>query len=343
MQDAIVEFSKLKALSAQLGADELLVQAGGGNTSLKTESGLWIKASGTRLADAERDEIFLLLPWDRLNRWSDGGDEVLMGQSPRGMNARASVETAMHLALRHRFVAHTHSVRGISWLVCPDRADGLEQRLSGLRWAKLPYVHPGRHLADAIRSAIEGCDVDLLLLENHGLVFGAEDSVQLMNLVLEVEARLDVAVRSIRGALTSTKRPLLPGWVQQTDEVGMLAFDRDALRVASGGTLYPDHCVYLGPGVAVAEDLGSVSLALAKYKECNGVEAKALFIDGCGAFLREPSSDEARAMFRCLVNVVNRIESGTRIQYLPVSEVKSLMVWDAEEYRRRVAAQIRQY
>jgi len=320
----------------------MLVQAGGGNTSLKTESGLWIKASGTRLSDAESGDIFLLLPWDQLNRWSAGVDEVLMGLSPGGKNVRASVETAMHLALPHRFVAHTHSVRGIRWLVCPDRTAELEQRLTGLRWARLPYVHPGRHLADAIRDAIDARDIDLLLLENHGLVFGADDSVELMKLISEVESRLDVAVRSIRRASSAPKESAPPGWVPQSDDVGLLAFDGDALRVASGGTLYPDHCVYLGPSVAVAQDLGAVPLALVRYRECHSVDAKALFVHGCGAFLRESSSDEARAMLRCLVNVVNGIEPGTRIQYLPDSQVRSLMVWDAEEYRRKVAAEIRE-
>ena len=342
MRDPLLELSRLRALSAELGADEMLVQAGGGNTSLKTESGLWIKASGTRLSDAESGDIFLFLPWDQLNRWSAGDGEVLMGLSPGGRNVRASVETAMHLALPHRFVAHTHSVRGIRWLVCPDQTAELEQRLSGLHWARLPYVHPGRHLADAIRVAIDGRDIDLLLLENHGLVFGADDSAELMRLISEVESRLDVAVRPICRATSPSKGLALPGWVQQSDDVGMLSFDGDALRVASGGTLYPDHCVYLGPSVAVAPDFGGVPIALTRYKECHGVDAKALFIYGTGAFLRESSSDEARAMLRCLVNVVNRIEPGMRLQYLPASQVKSLMAWDAEEYRRKVAAETRE-
>ena len=42
----------LRTLSAKLGSDPLLVQAAGGNTSLKRDGIMWIKASGTWLRDA---------------------------------------------------------------------------------------------------------------------------------------------------------------------------------------------------------------------------------------------------------------------------------------------------
>src|SRR5689334_9959425 len=53
------EFAALKALSAELGADPLRTQAAGGNTSLKRDGVLWIKASGTWLAEALAKPIFV--------------------------------------------------------------------------------------------------------------------------------------------------------------------------------------------------------------------------------------------------------------------------------------------
>jgi len=41
-----------RALSARLGQDPLQVQGPGGNTSVKSGDVMWIKASGTELADA---------------------------------------------------------------------------------------------------------------------------------------------------------------------------------------------------------------------------------------------------------------------------------------------------
>jgi rhamnose utilization protein RhaD (predicted bifunctional aldolase and dehydrogenase) len=53
------EFAALRQASALLGRDPLRTQAAGGNTSLKRDGVLWVKASGTWLAEAEEREIFL--------------------------------------------------------------------------------------------------------------------------------------------------------------------------------------------------------------------------------------------------------------------------------------------
>ena len=45
----MVELDRLRKLSARVGSDPLLVQAAGGNTSLKDKGVMWIKASGTWL------------------------------------------------------------------------------------------------------------------------------------------------------------------------------------------------------------------------------------------------------------------------------------------------------
>ena len=40
-----VDMAELKRVSARLGADPMLVQSAGGNTSIKHEDVMWIKAS----------------------------------------------------------------------------------------------------------------------------------------------------------------------------------------------------------------------------------------------------------------------------------------------------------
>ena len=57
----MVELNQLRSLSARAGADPLLVQAAGGNTSLKDGGIMWIKASGTWLKDATARDLFVPL------------------------------------------------------------------------------------------------------------------------------------------------------------------------------------------------------------------------------------------------------------------------------------------
>ena len=56
---ALPAFDDLRRFSARVGADPRLVQGAGGNTSLKVGGVLWIKASGTWLARAAEDDIFV--------------------------------------------------------------------------------------------------------------------------------------------------------------------------------------------------------------------------------------------------------------------------------------------
>jgi rhamnose utilization protein RhaD (predicted bifunctional aldolase and dehydrogenase) len=53
------ELASLRELSARVGSDPLLVQASNGNTSLKLDGILWIKASGKWLARANQDEVLV--------------------------------------------------------------------------------------------------------------------------------------------------------------------------------------------------------------------------------------------------------------------------------------------
>ncbi len=335
------ELASLKDISAELGTDAMQVQAGGGNTSVKTDAGLWIKASGTRLRDALQSNIFVLLPWTLLESWRAGVEDALTAQDPDGNMVRASVETAMHLALPHRYVAHTHSVRTISWLIQDNCAAELSRRLEGLKLFRMPYIHPGRTLAEEIERAIAGLQVDVLLLENHGLVVGADDPGQLMNRLREIEHRLDGPLRpSALDPDESTAENALPGWMPVPGSARQMAFDEDAMRIAAGGTLYPDHCVYLGPSVAAAENQRAVPEALIQYEKLHGIAAKAFIVGGLGAFVRADSSPACAEMLRCLGNVVQRTTRAAQIAYLQPSAVALLMNWDAEAYRLQVAAEL---
>ncbi len=53
------EVARLRELSACLGRNPLLVQASTGNTSVKVEGTLWMKASGKWFAHADQDDFFV--------------------------------------------------------------------------------------------------------------------------------------------------------------------------------------------------------------------------------------------------------------------------------------------
>jgi len=333
----MLDLTPLRRLSARIGADLNLVQAGGGNTSIKDRATLWVKASGKWLVDAEKEEMFLPVEIAAYLRSIEESRDYVAGFAALGDHAlRPSVETAMHAVMPHRVVVHVHSVNTIAWAIRVDAAAALAAPLAGLRWAWIPYVHPGLILGQRIAET-SGSKPDVLVLGNHGLVIGAEDCEEAEEMLNDVERRLARVLRPVpaHGVL-----PNIDGWQPAPDlEVHSLAMDSFGVGAAAGGTMYPDHCVYLGPSVAATGADESPIDAVARYRSQHGVAPKVLVVQGAGVMVPEGLSRAGRAMLICLKRVVERIDRSAPFGYLDAVEVARLMNWDAEKYRIGLARQ----
>ncbi len=192
----MVELDRLRALSAKAGADPLLVQAAGGNTSLKDEGVMWIKASGTWLKDAQAKDIFVPLDHAAIMEGlakNDPACESCTAFVRTDLNAtglRPSIETTVHALMPQRVVVHVHCVNTIAWAIRADAEERLGEKLAKFNWAFVPYARPGLPLAGAIASRMRP-GVDVLVLGNHGLAVAA-DTVE------AAEALLNDVVSAVR-------------------------------------------------------------------------------------------------------------------------------------------------
>jgi rhamnose utilization protein RhaD (predicted bifunctional aldolase and dehydrogenase) len=178
------ELTSLRDLSARMGSDPLLTQASTGNSSIKLEGVLWIKASGKWMADAIHEDILIPLNLAEIKEC------VKRKVDPAERYARASIETAMHAVLPHRVVLHVHSVNTIAWAARQDAPVQLGRKLDGLPWQWIPYVPSGLPLAQEIDKALSAsAETDLFVFSNHGLVIGGNDCDAIEELLSEVEHR----------------------------------------------------------------------------------------------------------------------------------------------------------
>ena len=129
------ELAQLRDLSARIGGDPLLTQASSGNTSIKLDGVLWIKASGKWMADADRYEMFVPVLLAEAREQLKGNADLVVDSTRSAAQAMsASIETFMHAVVPHRVVVHVHSVNAIAWAVRQDAQSEVAQRLLGLRW-----------------------------------------------------------------------------------------------------------------------------------------------------------------------------------------------------------------
>ena len=341
------EFQALRALSADLGRNRFRTQGAGGNTSIKRDGVMWIKASGRQLAEALERDIMVPVTLEDLRaaalRKDAAADSaaafVIDGLNPAHL--RPSIETSVHAIIPHAVVVHIHCVETIALAVRDNASELIDERLRELAeivWSFAPYRRPGLPLARAI---IEGAapNANVLVLGNHGLVVSGASVREVAYLTERVCNALSVEPRAMPLADISTLENLaadseyrLPRHV----ETHALALDSASLATANGASLYPDHVIFLGAGVQVAPDIATGESA----RLLGGPDRSPLMLvlPGKGVFLHRSTSAAADGMALCLADVVARIPRGARVTRLTRAQELELTNWEAEKYRQSLAA-----
>jgi rhamnose utilization protein RhaD (predicted bifunctional aldolase and dehydrogenase) len=333
------QLDDLRHMSARVGRNILLVQGAGGNSSIKDGDVLWVKASGTWLADAEAKDIFVPVSLGAARAALMQGDEKVPLAPDANTTLRASIETSLHASMPHPVVLHVHSVNTIAWAVRSDARKELAGRLDGLAWRWLDYHHPGLPLAKAVDDILAEDAMDVLILGNHGLVVGAESCAAAEALVGEVERRLALAPRSAAPADEAALRALCDGTAYRLPKdprCHSVAIDRNSCAVATSGSLYPDHVVFLGPGLPILEQGDDLRMLTLQAGTNRLPHPAALSVPGLGCVIRKDASDGAEAMLSCLALVTSRLPLTAMVRYLTAENEHALLNWDAERYRRQL-------
>ncbi|MHC4624842.1 MAG: SDR family oxidoreductase [Planctomycetota bacterium] len=206
--------SQLIRISHAVGKDSLLVQGGGGNTSVKTPDGryMYIKASGTALKDMSArngwrrirlDSVLTIIgdksiakldTYDReieiVNRLQLACDDDIVGE------VRPSVEAHLH-AFLDRCVIHLHPVAVLSYACAKKGRAELEKLFAGEKFPCLwvPYTDPGFTLAGRVARLVSeyekqyGRKPAILIFEKHGLLVSADNPDAALRLVRKVIRR----------------------------------------------------------------------------------------------------------------------------------------------------------
>lgn len=322
----MVERDRLRTLSARVGSDPLLVQAAGGNTSLKDGGIMWIKASGTWLKDATARDIFVPLDHAAILAALANNDPAcesctaFVRTDLNSTGLRPSIETTVHALMPQRVVVHVHCVNTIAWAIRADAEQRLAEKLQGFDWAFIPYARPGLPLAGAIQSRMRP-GVNVLVLGNHGLAVAADTVEEAEALLDEVVAAVTRPVRAAARVDRAALEKLSTGTAYrpaEIDETHALATDPLALKRGEHAVFYPDHVVFLGVGVATTFD-GNPPLVA---------------IPGLGVLIRDDAKPAIEPMGRCLADVIRRVEESDPLVALTDEDVDRLVNWDAEKYRQ---------
>ena len=256
----------ISALSAEFGSRRY-VRGGGGNTSCKDAVTLWVKPSGTALADMTPERFVVLdrgklaglysapFPAEEKARESAVKDYIT-GTILPGQTGRPSVEAPLHNVFPQTFVVHTHP-SFVNGLTCGRDAASACRRLFP-NALFIPFVEPGYILCMRVREEMlayekaKGASPEILVLGNHG-VFVAHDSVEgVRRLYREVMEKVEneLMTAGVAGEPARGQMPSAETIAAEASAMRAIVGDAAAAVAASGafavppGAISPDHIVY---------------------------------------------------------------------------------------------------
>jgi len=315
------DFTAFRAFSCALGSDPLRVQGPGGNTSIKQGNTMWIKASGTELADAVNADIFIAVDRDAAKAEAHGaGDGSCKDTVLDPANTlRPSIETTFHAALDWAVVAHTHSIATLTHAVSPEGRLVAAKKLDGLAFTFVPYAKPGLPLTREILARVTE-QTQVVVLENHGLICCGASVAEVSELMDEVERRLAMPVlRSVNNSTPSARVADGFSWADES----WIAQDAKVSKLALAGSYYPDHVVFLGAALPSVDSEEAPPAIL--FKET-------------GIAIRNGATSSQKAMLRCLSDLLSRLPDDWTAEAIGTQAEAELLNWDAEKYRQALAA-----
>lgn len=330
---------QIRTFCHEIGKNSLLVQGAGGNVSWKTQNILWIKASGTWLADALSHDIFVPVDLPHLHaeiaqRNFEATPRVLMNAT-----LRPSIETMLHALMPHPVVVHIHAIEALAHLVCADVNDILTHMLpADIEWALVPYHKPGARLANAVHQAImANPSINVIFLQNHGIVIGGADIHTIQQLMNRLLNALTTTWHADTHLINHVPTPI------DLHEYGYqlsthTPFHQLAIhpilsaRLHTAWAIYPDHVVFLGPEAVIITPTTRTN-----YHELLTNHPPAyVFVPNVGTYVHANSSHAHHAQLQCYLDVTTRIDPTRTIATLDTAQITELLNWDAEKYRQQI-------
>lgn len=330
---------KVKTFCSQIGADPLLVQGAGGNVSWKDEDVLWVKASGTWLAEAELKEIFVPVNLPLLQTALNNQDFAVEPEVISDSDLRPSIETLLHALMPQKVVVHLHAVEILAHLVQVNAKEKIKSLVGdAVKWIYVDYFKPGADLARSVSKQLTArSDADVVFMGNHGIVIGGNDVDEITNTLRTLISILQTKFsQSHVGASPSAYEPefLARNYVPCGDkEVSLIANKEELMcRLRQEWALYPDHVVFLGAEPAILE----TNFSLSDLEKSARDAPPFIFACGNGVYQNVNATAAQTSQLRCYYDVIIRQSGTNKLAALSDQQVSELLDWDAEKFRQKL-------
>lgn len=203
-----MSLTKIKEISNKYGSNPDFVLAGGGNTSYKDAKFLYIKGSGTTLANItesgfvkmNRKKLSAMFSKqyseDAAEREAQVLEDMMDAREKTELSKRPSVETLLHNLINYKYIVHTHPSK-LNGLTCGAKGKEIAKELFGDDVIWIDIIEPGYVLAAKLKEEMDkykastGKDADIILLQNHGVFIAGSSEREINRKTKYVFGKLD--------------------------------------------------------------------------------------------------------------------------------------------------------
>jgi len=361
----------LTEMSHKYGTVEYAI-AGGGNTSYKDEDTLYVKGSGSSLADITPEQFVAMdlgmlrgvltkkYPEEDAAREAAALADMMAARRPGEQDKRPSVECLLHAIFPHRYVLHVHPAL-INGLTCAVEGEELCAEIFGGKALWIPLTKPGYTLAAACGGAFSvyeqetGAYPQIVILQNHGIFIAADTTDEIDAMMAEVaetlEARIKQSpVQAETGFDADLACKIAPAlrmlYSPEGHAVALFCAnaltdgfvrDRDAMKPLIE-PFSPDHIVYCRDTPLFLEPDCDYAAAFAAYKREKGYAPKIAAVRGLGFFALGKDVKEAQTaklVFLDAMKIAVYADSFRGYLPLPAWFTDFILHWEAENYRQK--------
>lgn len=353
----------IASLSRKFGSDSRYVLAGGGNTSFKDDTYLYVKPSGVALSSIEpKDfvkmererirEVFTMVPPEGVAEREALVKKIMAEAVAIDSSGRPSVEAPLHELMPFKFVVHLHPAMVNGMTCAKDGAKVCAELFPSALW--IPYIDPGYTLSKKVADAMVAYQAankrpaQVIILQNHGVFVGSDSDAEMADIYAKMMCKLeerykaagvDLALKELacdkQVALETS--PKLRVWLG--GEEGPMHVSCAGLFEVSEGPLSPDHIVYAKSFPLISKAPSKEEVAAFKAKNSYmplvvSIPGKAVLC--AGRTLKDSVTVVSLARDAAIVKQYTAAFGGPN--FLADRDRLFIENWEVESYRRKVSA-----
>jgi len=326
----IEELIIFKKLSKYCGERFDLVQGGGGNTSVKINDLMFIKASGYNLTNI-----------DEINGYSVINNKILLEDINNGAvkevtsynfigNKRGSIETFMHSILK-KYTVHLHPIQINRILVSKEANKIIEEIYPSA--LIIDYFTPGIKVCEKIKQLYNGENVIFLL--NHGIIITHDNIDEIYKILNDVLVKFEFyqEINFDKYKYTNTISKIINVTFKISnisylcEDITINYYLNKKIDLFKESITFPDFLIYCGFKVLL--DLSYIE----EYKNTYNEPPK-IIIENNLVYINSHSLIKCKEIEDVLKSNLFIVDSNFEKNYLSTDEICFLNNWDAEKYRK---------